>query len=325
MSLSTENVTNQENPLLEVSNLKRYFSVKAGFSKTLTLKAVDGISFSLPANKTLAVVGESGCGKSTLAKMLMQIVKPTSGDIQLLNNNVNDIAPTELIKYIQMVFQDPYSSLNPRKEAVDIIAEPLIINTNKSKTECANEAVAMMEKVGLRPEFANRFPHMFSGGQRQRIGIARALMLQPQVLVLDEPVSALDVSVQAQVINLLIDIQKQFELSFILISHDLSVVQHLSDEILVIYLGRVVESGHIHDVMDNPKHPYTKALIASTPELKPKKEDTVTIVEGEPPSPLNPPKGCYFNPRCPYKKPECTESYPELKDFEDRKIACHLY
>ncbi len=309
--------------LLEVSGLKKHFPVKRFFKSVGTIKALDGVTLSLAAGKTLAVVGESGCGKSTLAKVLMGIEASTEGQILIDGKSSTSLAPAEFRKAIQMIFQDPYSSLNPRKKAWEIIAEPLRINTKLPVRQCRERALEAMKQVGLRPEFADRYPHMFSGGQRQRIGIARALILHPRVLICDEPISALDVSIQAQVINLLIELQDRLGLSYIFISHDLSVVRHLADEVAVMYLGKVVEHGAREKIFREPSHPYTQALLASTPSLKDPRRKRV-ILQGEPPSPLNPPTGCSFHQRCPFAQPRCQAETPALRPVQGRDVACHF-
>ena len=289
--------------ILEVKKINKTFEIKKAFKSPLYLKALSDINFELGPEETLGIVGESGCGKSTLAKVLTKLENPTDGNIELQNINYKDFDSKEFHSLIQMVFQDPYQSLNPRKKAFDIIADPLRINTNKSETEIKELVYSMMEKVGLRAEFAKRYPHHFSGGQRQRLGIARALMLRPRVLILDEPVSALDVSIQAQVLNLLLELQKEFSLSYIFISHDLSVIQHISDRILVMYLGRVVEYGSRDEVFNNPKHPYTKILLESAPKIiVPETREALKEADnGEIPSALYLPKGCAFASRCPLR------------------------
>jgi len=249
--------------VLKVSKLSKSYEIKKLFSPSLSLKALNDINFSLSSNETLGIVGESGCGKSTLAKVLTKLEGASVGELTIDNKNYHDIKDSEFHSLIQMVFQDPYQSLNPRKKAFDIIADPLRINTDLSEDEIKSLVLEMMKKVGLREEFASRYPHQFSGGQRQRLGIARALMLKPKVLILDEPVSALDVSIQAQVLNLLLDLQKEFKLSYLFISHDLSVIGHVSDRIMVMYLGKIVEYGSRENVFKNPQHPYTKILLES--------------------------------------------------------------
>lgn len=321
---------NSENvPLLNAINLKKYYPVKKGmFAKPKTVKAVDGVSFKLERGKTLAIVGESGCGKSTLGRMLTMIECPTEGELFYNGQNflVNDKETTQLRrKKIQIVFQNPYSSLNPRKKVGDILEEPLLINTDLSAKERKARVLEMMAKVGLRPEFYSRYPHMFSGGQRQRIAIARGLMLQPDIVVADEPVSALDVSVRAQVLNLMMDLQEEMGLSYVFISHDLSVVEHIADEVMVMYLGRCVEQGDTKTIFNNPRHPYTQALLSATPRLNPEQRRERIKLQGELPSPLNPPKGCAFNARCRFAKDLCRVSQPELKTYADgTRIACFV-
>ncbi len=309
--------------VLSVKDLKKHYEVRGVFSKIGSVKALDGVSFDLKAGETLAVVGESGCGKSTLAKALMNIERRTSGEYKLLGRDADKMDGTEFRKTIQMIFQDPYSSINPRKKAWQIVAEPLFVNTNFSRSECRKKATEAMEKVGLRPELADRFPHMFSGGQRQRIGVARALVLNPKILICDEPVSALDVSVQAQVLNLLMDLQDQLGLSYIFISHDLSVVKHISDRTLVMYLGKIAELGGREEIFEKTKHPYTKALLASTPNVQSGKLQRTRPLEGELPSPLNPPSGCAFHLRCPLGNERCKKEVPELRLLDNRFVSCH--
>lgn len=312
-----------EQKLLEVKSLNKTFEIKKAFKKSLELKALSDINFTLSTNETLGIVGESGCGKSTLAKVLTKLENETSGDITLSGKSYRDYNSQEFHSAIQMVFQDPYQSLNPRKKAFDIIADPLRINSNKAEAEIRELVYAMMKKVGLRQEFGERYPHHFSGGQRQRLGIARALMLRPKVLILDEPVSALDVSIQAQVLNLLMELQKEFSLSYLFISHDLSVVEHISDRILVMYLGRIVEYGPREQIFTNPKHPYTKILLESAPKIASEKSIKQNdLLANEAPSALYLPKGCAFASRCPLKTEQCLEKIPELELKEGRQVAC---
>ncbi len=311
-------------PILEVKKLNKSFEIKKTFKKSQLLHALSDINFDLGPQVTLGIVGESGCGKSTLAKVLTKLEKPTNGSIELLNKDYNDYDSKEFHSLIQMVFQDPYQSLNPRKKAFDIIASPLRINTNKSESEIKELVYSMMEKVGLRSEFSMRYPHHFSGGQRQRLGIARALMLRPRILILDEPVSALDVSIQAQVLNLLLELQRDFSLSYLFISHDLSVIQHVSDRILVMYLGKVVEYGNRDEIFNNPMHPYTKILLESAPQVvaSHKKQTSKLADSGEIPSALNLPKGCAFASRCPIRTSNCWDLIPELENKSQRLVAC---
>jgi dipeptide transport system ATP-binding protein len=313
-----------ETPLLEVRDLRKHYDVRRFLKAPVKVKALDGVSFKLKRGQTLAVVGESGCGKSTLAKCLMLIEDITAGQVLLDGKDLQSTPPSEWRKKVQMIFQDPYSSLNPRKKAIDIISEPLVIEGLLSKKEIHDRARKMMERVGLRPEFEDRYPHMFSGGQRQRIGIARALMLKPRLLICDEPVSALDVSIQAQVLNLLMDLQDEFGLSYLFISHDLSIVRHLADEVMVMYLGQVMESGAREKIFADPRHPYTKALLASHPDLDGLTPPKATL-EGELPSPMNPPLGCPFQQRCRDALSLCRDSRPPLVAVEGRLSACHLH
>lgn len=316
-------------PLLEAINLKKYYPVKQGFFAPVQyVKALDGVSFKLQRGKTLAVVGESGCGKSTLGRLLTMIENPTEGELYYQGQNflVKDNETVKLRRQkIQIVFQNPYASLNPRKKIGTILDEPLKINTNLSKTQRKEAVLSIMEKVGLRPEFYDRYPHMFSGGQRQRIAIARGLMLNPDIVVADEPVSALDVSVRAQVLNLMMELQETLGLSYVFISHDLSVVEHISDEVMVMYLGRCVEQGTTEQIFGNPRHPYTKALLSATPRLSPELRRERIKLSGELPSPLNPPKGCAFNARCQFATEQCRQQQPALKTYSDGvKIACFM-
>jgi dipeptide transport system ATP-binding protein len=314
-------------PLLQATDLQRHYRIGRGlFREAATLQAVAGASFSVTAGRTLAVVGESGCGKSTLARMVTMIEKPTSGQLVIDGTDVVAAGPDAIRAMrpkVQMVFQDPYGSLNPRKQVGQILEEPLEINTRLPAAERAEAARAMMAKVGLRPEHYNRYPHMFSGGQRQRIAIARALMLHPKIVVADEPVSALDVSIRAQELNLLMDLQSELNLAYLFISHDLSVVRHIADELMVMYLGRPVEHGPKQAIFDAPKHPYTQALLAATPSVDPKARSKRLMVKGELPSPIDPPSGCAFHKRCPFATELCARERPQLRAFAGREIACH--
>lgn len=320
---------NNQTPLLKAVDLKKYYPVKQGlFAKPKQVKAVDGVSFTLERGKTLAVVGESGCGKSTLGRMLTMIEPPTEGELFYNGQNFleNDKETVQLRrKKIQIVFQNPYASLNPRKKVGTILEEPLLINTNLSAKERKEQVLEMMAKVGLKPEFYDRYPHMFSGGQRQRIAIARGLMLHPDIVVADEPVSALDVSVRAQVLNLMMDLQEEMGLSYVFISHDLSVVEHIADEVMVMYLGRCVEKGDTKTIFGNPRHPYTQALLSATPRLDPSQRRERIKLTGELPSPLNPPQGCAFHARCRFATEKCKVERPELKTYQDgTQIACFV-
>ncbi len=314
-------------PVMEAQELRRYYSVPRGLMKPhATVKALDGVSFTLAPRRTLAVVGESGCGKSTLARQLTLIEAPSSGALKLDGKDYAQASEHERKlgrRQVQIVFQNPYGSLNPRKKIGSILSEPLEINTDLDKAAREARVREIMAKVGLRPEFYDRYPHMFSGGQRQRIAIARALMLQPKVVVADEPVSALDVSIQAQVLNLLMDLQDELGMAYVFISHDLAVVHHIADEILVMYLGRPVEQGDADAVFARPLHPYTRALLAAAPKLDPAARAERAVLKGELPSPLNPPAGCAFHTRCPFADARCGQERPEMRPFAGRMAACH--
>ncbi len=322
--MSNQNNTGQ--PLLQARSLKKYYPVKTGlFAPERQVKALDGVSFTLERGKTLAVVGESGCGKSTLGRLLTMIETPTGGELYWQGQDLlkHDPQAQKLRRQkIQIVFQNPYASLNPRKKVGQILEEPLLINTGLSKAERREKAMAMMAKVGLKQEHYDRYPHMFSGGQRQRIAIARGLMLDPDVVIADEPVSALDVSVRAQVLNLMMDLQQEMGLSYVFISHDLSVVEHIADEVMVMYLGRCVEKGTKTQIFDNPRHPYTQALLSATPRLNPALRRERIKLTGELPSPLNPPPGCAFSARCRRCFEPCTQSPPQLKSYQGQLVAC---
>ena len=313
-------------PALEAFDLTRNYSVKRGFfGGAATVKALAGVSFTLAAGETLAVVGESGSGKSTLSRLLTLIETPSAGVLRIEGADVVDADATtraRLRREIQMVFQNPYGSLNPRQTVGAALEEPLIVNTKMPAAERKEQVRAAMARVGLRPEYAARYPHMFSGGQRQRIAIARALMLRPKILVLDEPVSALDVSIRAQVLNLLADLQDEFGLAYLFVSHDLSVVEHIADRIMVIYLGHAVEIGTGEAIFEAPQHPYTRALLSATPTADPAKRRQRIVLKGEPPSPIDPPKGCVFHPRCPLAFDRCSVEEPPLETKRGRKVAC---
>jgi dipeptide transport system ATP-binding protein len=315
-------------PLLEARDLARHYAVSRGLFKEKGLvRALDGVSFSLREGKTLAVVGESGCGKSTLARQVTMIERPTSGSLLLEGNDVAhaDVAARKKLRpRVQMVFQNPYASLNPRKTVGTLLEEPLAINGTHSRSARYEAGLAMLAKVGLRPEHYRRYPHMFSGGQRQRIAVARALMLHPRLVVADEPVSALDVSIQAQVLNLLMDLQQEMGIAYLFISHNLQVVRHIADDVLVMYLGRTVEYAPKDDVFARPSHPYTRALLASTPSLAAgRRRARVVGAAGDLPSPLAPPSGCAFHQRCPYAVARCTVEVPLLSTFRGIRVACH--
>ncbi|MER2297178.1 MULTISPECIES: peptide ABC transporter ATP-binding protein [Pseudomonas] len=313
--------------VLTARDLTRHYEVSRGLFKGRALvRALNGVSFELEAGKTLAVVGESGCGKSTLARALTLIEEPSSGSLQIDGTEVNGASKAErkqLRRDVQMVFQSPYASLNPRQKIGDQLAEPLLINTSLSKAERRDKVQKMMEQVGLRPEHYQRYPHMFSGGQRQRIALARAMMLQPKVLVADEPTSALDVSIQAQVLNLFMDLQKEFNTAYVFISHNLAVVRHVADQVLVMYLGRPAEMGPKADIYDKPLHPYTQALLSATPAIHPDPLKPKIRIAGELPNPLNPPDGCAFHKRCPYATERCAKEVPALRQVSTRLVACH--
>ncbi len=317
-----------DNLVLRAGDLRKHYSVSRGmFAEDATLKAVDGASFDLYRRRTLALVGESGCGKSTLARMISMIEQPTSGSLQIGGEEIAG-ASKDVLKAlrpkVQIVFQNPYGSLNPRQKIGSTLEEPLKMNTSLSAAERRERGRTMMEQVGLRPEHYERYPHMFSGGQRQRIAIARALMLDPDILVLDEPVSALDVSIQAQVLNLLHELQERLNLAYLFISHDLSVVKHIADEVMVMYLGKVVERAPRDVMFSNPQHPYTRALLSATPTPDPTREKEKVVLKGELPSPLDPPAGCPFNPRCPLVFDRCRVEAPALSPSKGAEMACHL-
>ncbi|MFT0868601.1 peptide ABC transporter ATP-binding protein [Pseudomonas sp. CAM1A] len=313
--------------VLSARELTRHYEVSRGLFKGHALvRALNGVSFELEAGKTLAVVGESGCGKSTLARALTLIEEPSSGSLQIAGHEVKGAGKEQrkqLRRDVQMVFQSPYASLNPRQKIGDQLAEPLLINTSLSKAERREKVQKMMEQVGLRPEHYQRYPHMFSGGQRQRIALARAMMLQPKVLVADEPTSALDVSIQAQVLNLFMDLQKEFNTAYVFISHNLAVVRHVADQVLVMYLGRPAEMGPKQDIYDKPLHPYTQALLSATPAIHPDPLKPKIRIAGELPNPLNPPDGCAFHKRCPYATERCAKEVPALRQVSTRQVACH--
>lgn len=315
-------------PLVVAEDLTRFYTVKSGmFSTPATVKALAGATFSLSAGRTLAVVGESGCGKSTLARVVTMIEPPTSGSLVIdgvtLGTNSTKAAQ-DLRSSVQIVFQDPFGSLNPRHKVGRILEEPVLINRpDVSVTEREKKAREMLSLVGLRPEHYDRYPHMFSGGQRQRIAVARALMLEPKILVLDEPVSALDLSIQSQILNLLVDLQDRFGLAYLFISHDLSVVKHMADDVMVMYLGRPVEMGSRDDVFNNPRHPYTKALLSATPVADPLLRKERIRLEGELPSPIDPPAGCAFHPRCWRAGDKCRLVAPEFSTGS-HTYACYF-
>lgn len=317
--------------LLEIKNLNVTYQTKKGLiGKIQTVHAVNNVSLDIQKGEILAIAGESGCGKSTLAKAIMKLVQSDSGEILLNGENVLNLKHNKDLKKfyqkVQMIFQNPYSSLNPKMKIGEILKEPLIINTNLKKEEITKIVEEKIKKVGLDKSALNLYPHEFSGGQRQRIAIARSLILNPEFIIADEPVSALDVSIQAQIINLLKQLKEDFNLTFLFISHDLSVIKYLSDRIAIMYLGEVVEIGRTEEIFKNPKHPYTKALLSSVPELNPQDEKERIHLQGELPSPENLPTGCKFHTRCPYVREICKTSTPQVKEFSDtHNCKCFLY
>jgi oligopeptide transport system ATP-binding protein len=319
-----------ETPLLEVKHLKKHFPIKGGvFSKTIGyVYAVDDINFTLSKGETLGLVGESGCGKSTTGRTILRLIEPTDGAIYFEGQDITTLdksAMRALRREMQIIFQDPYASLNPRMTVGSIIGEPLEIHKIAKGSEKEERVASLLQKVGLRAEDMRKYPHEFSGGQRQRIGIARALALNPKLIVCDEPVSALDVSIQAQVINLLEDLQAEFGLSYLFIAHNLNVVEHISNRVAVMYLGEIVELASDEELYKNPQHPYTEALLSAVPIPDPTVKKKRIILEGDVPSPINPPKGCHFHTRCMYKEKICEEVEPEFKDIGGGHwVACHF-
>jgi peptide/nickel transport system ATP-binding protein len=326
---------NQPQPILEVRDLKKHYPLVKGFNRKLVgyTKAVDGVTFTVSAGRTVGLVGESGCGKSTTGHCIMRGIEPTAGQVLFYDRERGPVdvvtADKETLRRVrlnmQMVFQDPSSSMNPRMTLLDIVSEPLIVNRVARGQELQDRVAELLRVVGLLPEHMHRFPHAFSGGQRQRIAVARSLALRPHFIIADEPVSALDVSIQAQTLNLLQDLQEQFDLSYLFISHDLSVVEHVSDVVAVMYVGKLVEKADTEELYHNPKHPYTEALLSSVPNPDPLAKKNRIVLVGEVPSPSKPPSGCYFHPRCAYAIPDCAQIAPELREIAPgHTVACHL-
>lgn len=323
-------MTSPNNTLLEVKGLKKYFPIRKGVFSTIqgNVKAVDDVSFTIKRGETLGLVGESGCGKTTAGRTLLRLLEPTEGSVIYNGEDVTKMGRTELRnmrKEMQIIFQDPYGSLNPRMTVGGMLSEAIRLHNIVPKNRVQERVEELLERVGLSPRHARRYPHEFSGGQRQRIGIARALSVEPKFIVCDEPVSALDVSIQAQIINLLQDLQKEFDLTYLFIAHDLSVVEHISDRVAVMYLGKIVELADAKELYGNPLHPYTKALLSAIPVPEPGRKQERTVLTGDVPSPANTPSGCYFHPRCPVARPDCSERVPELEEFTPGHWASCYY
>jgi oligopeptide/dipeptide ABC transporter ATP-binding protein len=329
-ALTETRASNHSDPILEVKDLKKYFPIRGGILSRIIgqVLAVDGVSFSIHGGETLGLVGESGCGKTTVGKTVLKLIEPTAGEIRLKSKDITQLSGSELRsarREMQMIFQDPYSSLNPRMSAGEIVGEPLENYGIAKGREKKERAEALLNRVGFRREHIAKYPHEFSGGQRQRIGIARAVALNPSLIVADEPVSALDVSIQAQVINIMMDLQEEYRLTYLFISHDLAVVKHISHRIAVMYVGKIVELAANETLFATPLHPYTEALLSAVPIPNPKAERESIILEGDVPSPINPPSGCRFHTRCPYVEDRCRMQEPPFKEVQQgHSVACHL-
>ena len=322
--------TKKSKTLLEVKDLCKHYPIRKGLFSRISgyVYAVDGISFTINEGETLGLVGESGCGKSTVGRTILKLIEPSRGEIIWRGERIDELSRSQMRPYrqqIQAVFQDPYSSLNPRMRSADIVSEPLRNFESLSKAQGRERVSALFERVGLRPDQLLRFPHEFSGGQRQRLGIARALSVKPKLIMLDEPVSALDVSVQAQVINLLEDLQREFQVSYLFVAHDLAVVKHISHRVAVMYLGRIVELAHTKELFSRPSHPYTEALLSAVPVPDPKYQRKQIVLGGDVPSPINRPNGCHFHTRCPYAQERCKAEEPVLEEITPgHSVACHF-
>ena len=321
-------------PLLQVKQLRKYFPIRKGLFQRHVgdIRAVDGVSLSIDDGQTLGLVGESGCGKTTVARCILQAIRPTSGQtlFRKRDGQVVDLTRIassqlrEMRRDIQLIFQNPFTSLNPRMTLLDIVGEPLLVNGMKNRRQRTERVAELLEMVGMRPEYLRRYPHAFSGGQRQRIGIARALALTPRLVVADEPVSALDVSIQAQVLNLMMDLQERLKLTYLFVSHDLSVIRRICDHVAVMYLGRIVEFGPTESLFHAPKHPYTRALLAAVPQADPRTRGKLIVPTGEVPSLTNPPSGCHFHPRCPHVIDRCRDEVPKSESIEsNRQVSCY--